>query len=88
MTTMALAVPASERILSRIISVQTQLENAQAAGDTVKAECHAKVRQAYLVDLIDVLNEEEQAKPKDKRKSFNLASTEAWIKKNSKTSTG
>ena len=77
--TKTLVVPASERILRRIQSVQEQMERAVATGQTFEVECHKKVRSAYLADLIDVLNEEETAKPKGERVSYNLTSTEAWI---------
>lgn len=71
---------ASQKILRRIKSVQEQITRAEGMGKPDQVESLTKVRSAYVADLIDVLNEEERDKEKSERKSYNLASTEAWIK--------
>lgn len=82
---MTLTVPTSERILRRILSVQAQIDKADKMGQD--PDCLASMRKAYVADLIDVLNEEERSKPRGKRISYNLATTESWIEDNTKDST-
>lgn len=82
---MTLTVPASEKILRRIQSVQAQIDKADEKGQDT--DCLASMRKAYVADLIDVLNEEEHSKPREERTSYNLGSTEAWIQEHSKDST-
>lgn len=73
---------ASELIYSRIVSVETQMHRAKEKGDQRRLAELESVRQAYVVDLKDVLNQESQFSNRrrgDKFNSLSLPDTEKWI---------
>lgn len=73
---------ASELIYRRILSVETQIENARREDNRIQLTRLEGVRQAYVVDLMDVLNDEGRAvsrRSTDKFTPLSLPGTEEWI---------
>lgn len=77
---------ASAKIQRRILSVEQQMARAEEGDDRVTLERLRAVRQAYLVDLMDILNEENVLmfrRRSDTRKTFSLVETEKWVRERS-----
>lgn len=77
-----LLVTASEKIKRRILDVDGQIERARVDRKEVRLNELVAVRKAYLVDLMDVLNEEEVLRKRrgtDDPKLFGIADVEKWI---------
>lgn len=77
-------VSASARILRRIKDVDRQIERSK--NDQAELEQLGKVRRAYLIDLMDTLNEEQRLckrRKDDPKISYDLPATERWVTENS-----
>ena len=74
---------ASDQILRRIEGVDLQIQKASESNDETKVAELSSVRRAYIVDLMDVLNEEGrllQRRSTDTFKPYSLPDVEQFIK--------